>query len=152
MKNLFYVFISFLGGAIIPLQLAMVQAFRNTTHATQIQATFYLYLGGMVASFFLSLILSGNIKPPIASSASWWMWLTGFVGVFYILFMFISAPHIGSENTLLWIFLGQMYFSVIISQTHLWGLVVREFNTLKLLGLVIVTIGGVIMLYAETFE
>ncbi|PID50545.1 MAG: hypothetical protein CR991_00885 [Proteobacteria bacterium] len=92
MKNLFYVFISLLGGAIIPLQLAMVQAFRNTTHATQIQATFYLYLGGMVASFFLSFILSGNIKPPIASGASWWMWLTGFVGVFYILFMFISAP------------------------------------------------------------
>ncbi len=100
----------------------------------------------------LSYILSGNIKPPIASGASWWIWLTGFFGVFYILFMFISVPHIGSENTLLWIFLGQMYFSVIISQTHLWGLAIREFNTLKLLGLVIVTIGGVIMLYAENLE
>ncbi len=57
MDRLPYVFISLLGGAIIPLQLAMVQAFRNTTHATQIQATFYLYLGGMVASKLLGLVI-----------------------------------------------------------------------------------------------
>lgn len=36
MKILPYVLISLLGGAIVPLQLAIVHAFQKTTHASQI--------------------------------------------------------------------------------------------------------------------
>lgn len=144
-----YVLISILAGAIVPLQLAMVQSFRNSTNATQIQATFYLYVGGAIASSFLAYLMNGSIKPTQTENASWWMWLTGFLGSFYILFMFVSAPKIGSANTLLWVFLGQMYFSVILSQTTLLGLDIKPFSPLKLLGLLIITIGGIVMLYAE---
>ena len=55
MKILPYVLISLLGGAIVPLQLAMVNAFREATGAEQIQATFYLYLCG------LSLVVVGGL-------------------------------------------------------------------------------------------
>ena len=41
MNVLPYVLISLLGGAIVPLQLAIVNAFRQSTHASQIQATLY---------------------------------------------------------------------------------------------------------------
>ena len=87
-----YILISLIGGAIIPLQLAMVNAFRQSTHASQIQATFYLYLGGMVASALLAFVMSGTLRPPMPTQASWWMWLFGLLGSFYILFMFIAAP------------------------------------------------------------
>lgn len=36
--------------------------------------------------------------------------------------MFLSAPKIGSGNTLLWVFLGQMYFALIIGKLGLFGL------------------------------
>lgn len=142
--------ISLLGGAIVPLQLAIVNSFRESTHASQIQSTFYLYLGGAFASLLLSYFMSGGIKPPLIENATWWMWLPGFLGSFYILFMFIAAPKIGAGNTLLWVFLGQMYFAMILGQTGLFGLEVKAIDAYKIAGLILVTIGGMLMIYSET--
>ena len=150
LKILPYVLISLLGGAIVPLQLAIVNAFRESTQASQIQSTFYLYLGGALASLVLSYVMSGGIKPPMIENATWWMWLPGFLGSFYILFMFIAAPKIGAGNTLLWVFLGQMYFALILSQTGLFGLEVKAIDIYKIAGLALVTIGGMLMIYGET--
>ena len=150
MKILPYLLLSLLGGAIVPLQLAIVNAFRHTTHASQIQSTFYLYLGGTFASLLLAYLMSGGIKPPLAANASWWMWTPGLLGSFYILFMFISAPKIGAGNTLLWVFLGQMYFALILSQTGLFGLAVKAIDPFKIVGLLLVTLGGLVMIYGET--
>lgn len=83
-------------------------------------------------------------------AASWWMWLPGFLGSFYILFMFIAAPKIGSGNTLLWVFLGQMYFALLINQLGLFGLDIKPTNLYKTVGLLIVTIGGAVMIYGES--
>ena len=145
-----YILISLLGGAIVPLQLAIVNAFRESTQASQIQSTFYLYLGGALASLVLSYMTSGGIKPPIIENATWWMWLPGFLGSFYILFMFIAAPKIGAGNTLLWVFLGQMYFALILSQTGLFGLEVKTIDIYKIAGLALVTLGGMLMIYGES--
>jgi transporter family-2 protein len=150
LKTLPYVLISLLGGAIVPLQLAIVNSFRESTHASQIQSTFYLYLGGAFASLLLSYFMSGGIKPPLIENATWWMWLPGFLGSFYILFMFIAAPKIGAGNTLLWVFLGQMYFAMILGQTGLFGLEVKAIDAYKIAGLILVTIGGMLMIYSET--
>lgn len=150
MKILPYVFISLLGGAIVPLQLAIVNAFRESTQASQIQSTFYLYLGGALASLVLSYVMSGGLKPPMVENATWWMWLPGFLGSFYILFMFIAAPKIGAGNTLLWVFLGQMYFALILSQTGWFGLEVKTIDSYKIAGLALVTLGGIVMIYGET--
>lgn len=142
--------ISLLGGAIVPLQLAIVNAFRESTQASQIQSTFYLYLGGALASLVLSYLISGGIKPPLIENATWWMWLPGFLGSFYILFMFIAAPKIGAGNTLLWVFLGQMYFAMILNQTGWFGLEVKTIDIYKISGLALVTLGGAILIYGET--
>ena len=150
MKILPYVLISLLGGAIVPLQLAIVNAFRESTQASQIQSTFYLYLGGTLASLVLSYVMSGGIKPPMVDNATWWMWLPGFLGSFYILFMFIAAPKIGAGNTLLWVFLGQMYVALILSQTSPFGLEVKTIDIYKIAGLALVTLGGIVMIYGET--
>ena len=150
LKMLPYILISLLGGAIVPLQLAIVNAFRESTQASQIQSTFYLYLGGALASLVLSYMMSGGIKPPIIENATWWMWLPGFLGSFYILFMFIAAPKIGAGNTLLWVFLGQMYFALILSQTGLFGLEVKTIDIYKIAGLALVTLGGMLMIYGES--
>lgn len=149
MHNINYVFISVLGGLIVPLQLAMVNAFRNTSGATQIQSTFYLYVGGAIASLIIALIMDGGIKPPQYEQTSWWMWMPGFLGSLYILCMFVAAPKIGATTTLLWVFLGQMLFATIIDSTGLLGVQVRKIDGLKLLGLGFILVGGIIMIYNE---
>lgn len=133
----------------MPLQLAIVNSFRESTYASQIQSTFYLYLGGGIASLVLSYFISGGIKPPFVENATWWMWLPGVLGTFYVLFMFIAAPKIGAGNTLLWVFLGQMYFAMILNQTGLFGLEVKVIDIYKISGLALVTLGGVLLIYGE---
>ena len=98
----------------------------------------------------MSYFISGGVKPPAIGNAAWWMWLPGFLGSFYILFMFIAAPKIGSANTLLWVFLGQMYFAVVISQFGLFGLNAKPIDIYKIVGLITVTIGGAVMIYGES--
>ncbi len=149
MKNVPYVLISLLGGAIIPLQLAMVHALRNSTQATQWQATFYLYAGGTLASLLMALAWGGGIKPPQAAQAAWWMWLPGLLGSFYIVFMFIAAPKIGSASTLLWVFLGQMLFAVLLAHYGWLGLAVRKIDGFKSLGLLLIAAGGLLLIWAE---
>ncbi|MCH7337798.1 DMT family transporter [Acinetobacter sp. NIPH 2699] len=149
MNNINYVFICLLGGLIVPLQLAMINAFRHASGATQIQSTFFLYVGGTVASLILALCVDGSIKPPLYQQTSWWMWLSGLLGSFYILCIFLAAPHIGATNTLLWVFLGQMIFATIIDSSGVLGMQIKKIDGLKLIGLGLIFIGGLIMIYSE---
>ncbi len=149
MYNISYVLISILGGLIVPLQLAMVSAFRNASGASQIQSTLVLYVGGAVASLIIALMIDGGIKPPLYQQASWWMWLPGLLGSLYILCMFLAAPKIGATNTLLWVFLGQMLFATLVDSTGFLGMQVKKVDGLKLLGLMFILIGGLIMIYNE---
>ena len=64
--------------------------------------------------------------------------------------MFIAAPKIGSGNTLLWVFLGQMYFALILSQTGLFGLEIKRIDVYKISGILLVTLGGLVMIYGES--
>ncbi len=149
MHNISYVLISILGGLIVPLQLAMVSAFRNASGASQIQSTLVLYVGGAVASLIIALMIDGGIKPPLYQQASWWMGLPGLLGSLYILCMFLAAPKIGATNTLLWVFLGQMLFATLVDSTGFLGMQVKKVDGLKLLGLMFIVIGGLIMIYNE---
>ncbi|KXO84095.1 hypothetical protein AYK86_08585 [Acinetobacter venetianus] len=149
MHNISYVLISILGGLIVPLQLAMVSAFRNASGASQIQSTLVLYVGGAVVSLIIALMIDGGIKPPLYQQASWWMWLPGLLGSLYILCMFLAAPKIGATNTLLWVFLGQMLFATLVDSTGFLGMQVKKVDGLKLLGLMFILIGGLIMIYNE---
>jgi len=137
MHNMSYIMISILGGVIVPLQLAMVNTFRNTSGASQIQSTFVLYVGGAIASLIIALIVDGTIKPPLYQQASWWMWFPGFLGSIYILCMFLAAPQIGAT------------FATIIDSTGLLGMQIRKIDGLKLLGLFFILMGGLILIYNE---
>lgn len=136
MHNISYVLISILGGLIVPLQLAMVSAFRNASGASQIQSTLVLYVGGAVASLIIVLMIDGSVKSPLYQQASWWMWLPGLLGSLYILCMFLATPKIGATNTLLWVFLGQMLFATLVDSTGFLGMQVKKVDGLKLLGLI----------------
>lgn len=149
MQTVLYIVISLLGGAVIPLQLAMVGAFRHSTQASQIQATFYLYCGGALAALLLSWVSGNGIRPPQPHNAQWWHWLTGFVGSLYILLMLIATPHIGAASTLLWVFLGQMFFAVLMAHFGWLGQDVRPVNPWKIAGLLLVLLGGLVMIWSE---
>ena len=146
MKIIVYVLISLLGGAIVPIQLGIISSFRHYSGASQIQATFYLYVGGAIASLVICYALSGGIIPTEPQKTSWWMWTAGFLGSLYILFMFISAPKIGAANTLVWVFLGQILFATLLDRAGHFNMPVQNTNWLKTSGIILIFLGGILML------
>lgn len=141
-----YVVLSLLGGAIIPVQLYITQALRSSSGASQLQATLYLYAGGVSVALLLSLLLNGGVVPPAPHKTAWWMWSAGLLGAFYILFMFLATPVIGAANTLVWVFLGQVILALVLDKLGLPGMAVREITPYRLLGLLLIFAGGLLML------
>lgn len=144
-----YIALSLLGGAVVPLQLVIVNALRQHGEASQIQAVFWLYVGGMLASGLCALLLQGTVWPAAAPRTGWWMWTSGFLGMFYMLFMFIATPHIGAANTLVWVFLGQILFAVILDAAGLTGAAAQQLNPAKWGGILLIGAGGLLMLYGN---
>lgn len=152
MKSTPFILISLLGGAIVPIQIAITHALRNTTGASQIQATFYLYVGGMLGSLLIAYALDGSALPPTSEKATWWMWTSGFIGLFYILFMFIAAPKIGAATTLVWIFLGQVLIATLIDHFGLIGMTVKPTTWLKVAAIMLIGAGGILLVINENMH
>lgn len=149
MKQAPYIGLSLLGGAVVPLQLVIVSALRRHSEATQMQAVFWLYVGGALASGVCAVLWQGSVWPAAAARSAWWMWTSGFLGMFYMLFMFIATPHIGAANTLVWVFLGQILFAVVLDALGLTGAAVQQLNPAKWGGLLLIALGGLLMLYGN---
>lgn len=152
MKTTPFVLLSLLGGAIVPIQIAITHALRGNTGASQIQATFYLYFGGMIGSLLITYVVNGSALPPVPEKSAWWMWISGFIGLFYMLFMFISAPHIGAATTLVWIFIGQALIATLIDHFGLIGMPIKPTTWLKITGIALIAIGGVLLVMNENLS
>lgn len=149
MKSTPFILLSLLGGAIVPIQLAITHAFRGTTGASHIQATFYLYFGGMIGSLLIAHAVNGSALPPAPEKAAWWMWISGFIGLFYMLFMFIAAPHIGAATTLVWVFIGQALIATLIDHFGLTGMPIKPTTWVKIVGIALIIAGGVLLVINE---
>ncbi|WP_037587130.1 DMT family transporter [Stenoxybacter acetivorans] len=149
MKTLPYALLCALGGAIVPIQIGIISAFRHSSNASQIQATVYLYAGGLLTSVLLTYLLGDKILPPHWQKTQWWMWSMGFIGAFYLLFMFIAAPKIGAANTLVWVFLGQIFFAAALDKIGWLNMPAQALNPLKIIGLLLIFSGGVLMLFSN---
>lgn len=152
MKSTPFILLSLLGGAIVPIQIAITHALRGATGASQIQATFYLYFGGMVGSLLIAYAVSGSVLPPAPDKSAWWMWVSGFIGLFYMLFMFIAAPHIGAATTLVWIFIGQVLIATLIDHFGLIGMPIKPTTWIKVAGISLITLGGVLLVVNENIS
>ena len=146
MKAMPFVLISVLAGMIVPVQIALVSAFRHTGGASQFQATFYLYVGGLLGAMLLCFWVDGGIVPPTVRETSWWMWLPGVLGVCHLVMMFVAAPHIGAASTLVWIFLGQVLFAVFLDRAGWFAMLVRPVGMMKLCGIALIFVGAVLMM------
>lgn len=152
MKTTPFILLSLLGGAIVPIQIAITHALRGTTGASQIQATFYLYFGGMVGSLLIAYAVNGAVLPPAPEKATWWMWISGFIGLFYMLFMFIAAPHIGAATTLVWIFIGQVLIATLIDHFGLIGMPIKSTTWVKYLAIILIVLGGILLVINENLN
>lgn len=144
MKSL-YIMLAIAGGAIVPLQIGISRNLQEVTNGSYWHTTFVLYLGGMIASLLACLMAEGGILPPETNTTRWWMWGAGILGMFYILFMFISAPRLGVASTLVWMLFGQLVCAVILDTWGLLAMPVKSISITRILGIATILIGAFLL-------
>ena len=74
--------------------------------------------------------------------SSWWMWLGGVMGAFFIMSVIFVAPEIGPTRLFGLIIASQLIFSLVVDHYGWMGFAVQPISLKRLLGVVLLIVGA----------
>lgn len=105
-----------------------------------------LIVHGSAAIILLTLLLIPNLRSDHTSTAPWWAYLGGILGIAITFLVILSIPRIGVVSTTTAIILGQVGMAALIDHFGLFGLHPVPFPLYKLMGIAFLAIGAKILL------
>ncbi|QUS62511.1 DMT family transporter [Synechocystis sp. PCC 7338] len=137
------------GGAILPVQVALNTLLRRYV-GEPMQVTFISYLAGALASLAIC-ILARYPLPVVASlsQTSWWMWVGGCLGTFYVWSTIFATPKIGAALALALTIAGQMVAALFLDHYGAIGLVRYPASPTRIVGVVLVVLGVSLVAYVK---
>jgi transporter family-2 protein len=137
------------GGAVLPVQVALNTLLRRYV-GEPMQVTFISYLAGALASLVICFIAQYPL-PTVAAlgQTSWWMWVGGCLGTFYVWSTIFATPKIGAALTLGLTIAGQMIAALFLDHYGAIGLTRFEANPTRITGVVLVILGVSLVAYAK---
>lgn len=141
--------VTLVGGALLPVQVALNTLLRRYV-GEPIQVTFISYVVGTLTS----LLVCGLARYPLpAASAlaqtSWWMWVGGCLGTFYVWSTIFSAPRIGAALALSVAIAGQMIAALFLDHYGALGLTRYAASPPRIAGVVLVVLGVSLIAYGR---
>jgi len=137
MNNLLSAFIGALIAIMIMINGTLSNAFGNYT------STVIIHIIGLLSMIFVLLLSRSNLK--IVKGIPLYFYSAGAIGVFTVLFNNLSFSKLGVSITLALGLLGQSLSSIIIDHFGLMGMKVIKFQKRKLFGLILITLGILVM-------
>jgi transporter family-2 protein len=144
MKNVFWILMAFISGAILPIQ-AGLNARLGKALNNAVLGSLISFVVGTIGLIIYVLItrqqgnLSGIRNAPITDLTG------GLLGAFYVTVIIFAFPKIGPALTFGLVVAGQMILSVILDHTNTLVAEPHPFNIYRLLGIILI-IGGVIII------
>lgn len=144
-----YLLAALVGGAVLPVQVALNTLLRRYV-GEPMQVTFISYVAGALAS----LAICGIAQYPLpATSAlmqtSWWMWVGGCLGTFYVWSTIFATPKIGASLALALTIAGQMIAALLLDHYGAIGLTKYAASPTRIAGVVLVVLGVSLVAYAK---
>lgn len=138
--------IAFLVGLGVTIQAGVNAQLRLAVGSPLITA-FFSFLVGTSILLILVLFTSTKEFPSLQtlSQISWWKWVGGAMGVFYIVSVVVVAPRIGAASTFGFIVAGQLIFAVVFDHFGFIGFPLHTITPLRIAG-VILLIAGVYLI------
>lgn len=131
----FFIVLCFLGGAALALQAGVNGEISNTLGG--IETAFFAYFVGTV--FLLAAVISqGNFSFSIPS-ISFWKWLIGALGAFYIFCIILAVPRIGTSAAITAGIAGQLVFALLLDHFGAFGTPKIPIDLSRLTGLGFIT-------------
>lgn len=139
-----------LGGAVLPIQVALNTLLRQYV-GVPMQVTFISYLAGSLASLTICALARYPLPTAYAlGQTSWWMWVGGCLGTFYVWSTIFAAPQIGAVLTLGLTIAGQMIAALLLDHYGAMGLAQYTANPARIMGVALVIFGVSLVAYART--
>ncbi|MDQ4139431.1 MAG: DMT family transporter [Bacteroidota bacterium] len=140
-KEIYYV-IAFIAGSGIAVQSGANAQLRLLVNNPLITALLSFLVG--TAALIILVIATASRELPsgqVLAHISWWKWLGGIMGAFYIVSVVITAPKIGAANTLGFVMAGQLLFAVLFDHFGWLGFQVHSVSSLRILGVALLLLG-----------
>lgn len=144
-----YLLAALSGGAVLPVQVALNTLLRGYV-GTPMQVTFISYVAGSLASLVICT-LARYPTPSIAmlSQTSWWMWVGGCLGTFYVWSTIFATPKIGAALALALTIAGQMIAALLLDHYGALGLTRYAASPTRIAGVVLVVLGVSLVAYTR---
>ncbi|WP_346795560.1 DMT family transporter [Halomonas sp. Bachu 37] len=146
LMNLLFVGVALVAGMLMPFQ-----APSNAALGRALGHPFWASAVSLLVSFLLVLVMLLVLRAPAPAVTQTfhlppWVWIGGFVGVFYVSASLILAPHLGATGLMVCLIAGQILASLVIDHFGLVGLPRRPASAARLVGIVVMLVGVAIVL------
>jgi transporter family-2 protein len=136
-----YLLAALAGGAVLPVQVALNTLLRRYV-GEPMQVTFVSYLAGALASLAICLFARYPLPAVTAlAQTSWWMWIGGCLGTFYVWSTIFATPKIGAALALALTIAGQMIAALFLDHYGAIGLTRYAASPTRIAGVVLVVLG-----------
>src|SRR5687767_7148107 len=140
-KEIFYL-IALLAGLAVTIQAGANAQLRLAVGNPVITAMISFLVGTTILVTYV-LFTSTHLLPSAKtiSGISWWKWIGGALGVFYIISVIVVAPRIGAASTFGFIVAGQLIFAVIFDHFGIIGFPQHPVSWLRVIGVLLLLAG-----------
>ncbi|MBP2644225.1 MAG: hypothetical protein H6Q67_2112 [Firmicutes bacterium] len=141
---MFYYLLALVSGAAVTTQVGLnVKLLSNL--GSPILTSFVSFLVGTIVLAIAYIVAACyGLEPvptlPAITQTSFWMWLGGLLGAFYIFTTIFCSPRIGFANMFSLVVAGQIILAIIFDHFGLLGSSVHLITPLRLLGLVLLIV------------
>ncbi|NJN58713.1 MAG: DMT family transporter [Leptolyngbyaceae cyanobacterium SL_5_9] len=144
-----YLLAALAGGAVLPVQVALNTLLRRYV-GEPMQVTFISYVVGTLASLAICLVARYPL-PAVAAlnQTSWWMWIGGCLGTFYVWSTIFTTPKIGAALALALTIAGQMIAALFLDHYGAIGLTKYAASPTRIAGVVLVVLGVSLVAYVK---
>ncbi len=143
--NYFFLLLAFLIGISNALQSGVNAELRLATQ-NPLLSSVISFGTGFFGLVFCYLIFNKDPFPTLETfkNISWWKWMGGILGAFYIVTVIFIVRDIGPANMLCLVIAGQLVMGVLMDHFGLMGFPVHTINVWRILGIGLI-VGGVVL-------
>lgn len=146
-----YYMIAFCMGVAIAIQAPINAALMRSISSTPVVSALLSFLIGTLCLAMLAYVsgaLNGNVVKMLPQQ-SWWKYLGGVLGAFFVFGTILLTPKIGLINLFISVLFAQLIASMVLDSVGAFGLEVKKISWEKIVGLFVVFVGLFIFFLRE---
>ena len=144
MDKLIWIVLTFLSGAVLPIQAGLNSRLGKAT-ASPLYAALISFLVGTVGLVLYILFTRQTLNWSGLKEAPLYIWLGGLLGAFYIAVIVFAFPKLGPGLSFGLIVAGQMIVSVLLEHNNILVAQANPISFMRVLGITLV-IAGVVLI------